>query len=481
MTSVRRWLASLEASPRLFLVFLLFPLQLMVLLPMALGPKGWAPLLASISVALWLIWFVVLFMMVTPAADKWLRAYSKPLKWVALSLGLVLCLVGILEVTGINLLQTGKLRVEGRGLETASEYIQEFGYNDGTAMIHMAAEDLIKGKNPYASANIFKAVDEFGVSLGKVTPLRQGDFADTWPYPTHEEIARVWQEAKADIQDTALEFESKLSYPAGSFLFASPFVALGLKDLRYFYLLCMLLVFVVIMWQTPKRLWPVVILVALASLDLWNDIAAGGTAGLYLLFLMLGWVLLKKNIWFSAAFMGLAATSKQLAWFFVLFYLILILRTIGWKRFFQVAAVIGAILLVTNLPFIIGGPLTWFKSVFAPLVDPMFPEGVGIVSFSIAGLVPSGMSMVYPIMEVVVLVACLVWYYYKCGKYPDAGMALAVLPFLFAWRSFSMYMSAAGILVFATVLITHGKSVLSPAAADTELTSVGKMPPLGVG
>jgi uncharacterized membrane protein len=276
----------------------------------------------------------------------------------------------------------------------------------------------------------------------------------------------VWQEAKAEAQGTALEFESKLSYPAGSFLFASPFVALGLKDLRYFYLLCVLLVFVVIMWQTPKRLWPLVILVALASLDLWNDVAGGGTAGLYLLFLVLGWILLKKNIWASAAFMGLAATSKQLAWFFVLFYLILVLRTTGWKRFFQVAAVIGAVLLVTNLPFIIGGPLIWLKSVFAPMVDPMFPEGVGIVSFSIAGLGSSGVSMVYTIMEVVVLVACLVWYDYKCGKYPDAGMALAVLPFLFAWRSFSMYMSSAGILVFATALVAHGKSVLSPAAAD---------------
>jgi hypothetical protein len=474
MTSVRRWLDSLEASPRLLLVFFLFPLQLMVLLPVALGPKDWAPLFASISVALWLIWFVVLFVMVTPASDQWLRAHSKPLKWIALSLCLVVCLVGILEVTGINLLQTGKLRAESSGLKTASKYLHEFGYNDGTAMVHRAAEDLIKGKNPYASANIFEAVAEFGVSLSKVTPLRQGDFADTWPYPTHEEIDRVWQEAKADAKNTALEFESKLSYPAGSFLFVSPFVALGLKDLRYFYLLCVLLVFVVIMWQTPKRLWPLVILVALASLDLWNDVAGGGTAGLYLLFLVLGWILLKKNIWASAAFMGLAATSKQLAWFFVLFYLILILRTIGWKRFFQVAAVIGAILLVTNLPFIIGGPLTWLRSVLAPMVDPMFPEGVGIVSFSIAGLGPSGMGMVYTIMEVVVLVACLTWYYYKCGKYPDAGMALAVLPFLFAWRSFSMYMSSAGILVFATALIAHGRSALSPATADTD--AGGEMP-----
>jgi len=456
--AIGRWLSSLEASPRLLLIFVLLTLQVVVVFPVELGSRHWAPLLRSINVAIWLAWFITLFVMVTPAADKWLRSHVKPLKWAAVSLGLILCLVGSIEIAGVALLKTGTLKADSGVLQTAENYSDTLGYNDGTAMVHMAGEQLLHGINPYKDPDFVEAVDRFGVSVNRTTPLMRGDFVKTWPKPTYKQREDAWLKAKVDAGRVALNFESKFCYPAGSFLSLTPFLALGLKDVRYFYLLCILLVFAVIMWQMPKRLWPLIILVALASLDLWNDVASGGTTGLYLLFLLLGWVLLQKNIWASAAFMGLAATSKQLAWFFVLFYLILIFRTIGWKRCFQVATVIGVIFLVTNVPFVVGGPLTWLKSVSAPLVDPMFPIGVGIVSFCIAGPISPGMHVMYTAMEIAALLACLVWYYYKCGKYPDTGLALAVLPLFFAWRSFSIYGSTAAVLVFAAVLISHGRS-----------------------
>jgi hypothetical protein len=356
--------------------------------------------------------------------------------------------------------------MEGEYIERARAYSQWVGYNDSTAIIHMAGEELLEANNPYTEVNLFEACDEFEVSVEKTTPLKDGTFAETFPYPTDDEIDRVWQEAKATPDTPPSEFEGKLNYPAGSFLFFAPFLAFGLHDLRYFYLLCALLMFAVIMWQSPKKLWPLVILVAVASLGMWNDIAFGGTGSLYLLFLLLSWILLPKNLWLSAVFMGLAATSKQLAWFFIPFYLVLLLRQAGWQRSLQVGGVIGGIFFVTNIPFILSTPQAWAESLLAPVVDPMFPGGIGVVVFSISGLIPPGTSTIYMLMEIVVLVVCLIWYYYNCGKYPETGLVLAVLPLFFAWRSYSIYFYPAAILIFAAVLIRGGRSILPLSLTD---------------
>jgi len=454
-------ICSLVGTPRLFLIFFAFGFQILAHILTAFGPKGWQPLFTSLSVILWLIFFAVVFMMAIPAIDRRLSPYLKHLRRAAIGVGLVLLIIGIVEFVGINLLNRGALEVDGKEIEMASTYSQEIGYNDGTAMIHLAGEKLLEAKNPYTEVNLFEAFDEFGLSAEHhTTPLKDGTFAETFPYPTEEEIDRVWQEAKANPDTPPSEFESKLAYPAGSFLFLTPFLAFGLHDLRYFYLLCALLMFAVIMWQSPKKLWPLVVLVALASLEMWNDIAFGGTGSLYLLFLLLGWILLPRNLWLSAVFMGLAATSKQLAWFFIPFYLVFILRQFGWQRSLQLSGVIGGIFFVTNIPFILGASQAWAESLLAPVIDPMFPRGVGIVAFSVVGIIPPGTSITYVLMELAVFVVCLVWYYYNCRRYSDAALVLAVLPLFFAWRSFSIYFYPAAILVFAAVLLSCRRPIL---------------------
>jgi hypothetical protein len=456
---------SVVDTPRLFLIFFAFSFQILAHILMAFGPEGWQPLFTSLSVILWLIFLAVVFMMAIPAMDRWLSPYLKHLRQVAIGVGLVLIIMGIVEAVGINLLNEGGLQMEGEYIEKARAYSELVGYNDSTAMIHMAGEELLEAKNPYTEVNLLEACDDFEVPVEKLTPLKDGTFAETFPYPTDEAIERVWQEAKANSDIPPAEFEGKLNYPAGSFLFFAPFLAFGLHDLRYFYILCALLMFAVIMWQSPKKLWPLVVLVALASLGMWNDIVFGGTGSLYLLFLLLSWILLPKNLWLSAVFMGLAATSKQLAWFFIPFYLILLLRQVGWQRSLQLGGVIGGIFFVTNIPFILGASQAWAESLLAPVVDPMFPGGIGVVVFSITGLIPSGTSVIYMGMEIVILVVCLIWYYYNCRKYPETGLVLAVLPLFFAWRSYPIYFYPAAILVFAAVLISRGRSILPRSLA----------------
>lgn len=464
------WLAAAEGricslvdTPRLFLVFFAFGFQILAHILAVFSPEGWQPIFTSLSVILWLIFFAVVFMMAIPAMDRWLRPYLRHLRRVAIAVGLVLLIMGIVQFVGINLLNEGGLQIEGEYIEKARAYSQWVGYNDSTAMIHMASEELLEADNPYTEVNLLEACDDFEVPVEKLTPLQDGTFAETFPYPTDEEIERVWQEAKANPDIPPEEFEGKLNYPAGSFLFFAPFLALGLHDLRYFYLLCALLMFAVIMWQSPRKLWSMVVLAALASLGMWNDIIFGGTGSLYLLFLLVSWILLPKNLWLSAVFMGLAATSKQLAWFFIPFYFVLLLRQVGWQKSLQLGGVIGGIFFVTNVPFILSAPEAWAESLLAPMIDPMFPGGIGVVVFSITGLIPAGTSVIYMGMEVVILVVCLIWYYHNCRKYPETGLVLAVLPLFFAWRSYPIYFYPAAILVFAAVLVSRGRSILPQA------------------
>jgi uncharacterized membrane protein len=351
------------------------------------------------------------------------------------------------EGIGVHLVNTGVVKDNAM----ATTLTEGFTYNDATALNQQASQALLEGENPYAKSNIISAAEEFEVPTSYLTPLKQGAFAEVFPYPSEKQMDEVLSKAETSTGAQPLEFESKVNYPAGSFLFQAPFVALGLEDTRWFYLMCAIAIVAVIFWKAPRRLRPVVIIAFLTNLVFWNLIGTGQTDTLYILFLLLGWIF-RRQLWLSALFMGLAATTKQIAWFFILFYLILILREIGWKRALQALGVIAITFTVTNLPFIFSAPQAWMEGVLAPVLDPMFPKGAGLVAFSIAGFLPPN-SLLFTSMEVAVLILALVWYYYNCRKYPQAGLLLAVLPLFFAWRSFSCYFYFAALLVFGAVII----------------------------
>ena len=164
-------IGSLVGTPRLFLIFSAFVFQILAHILTAFGPKGWQPLFTSFSVILWLIFFAVVFMMAIPAMDKWLSPYLKHLRRVAIGVGLVLIIMGIVEFAGISLLNRGGLETEWEIMEVASTYSQEVGYNDATALVHVAGEKLLEAKNPYTEVNLFENIDRFGLSAECATPL----------------------------------------------------------------------------------------------------------------------------------------------------------------------------------------------------------------------------------------------------------------------------------------------------------------------
>jgi hypothetical protein len=402
--------------------------------------------IVSLSLGLWLVWFGFLFLMTFPVVDHLLHSRRRILHLATVVVVVLLALLGIVEIVGLRLLDTGAVGSP----KIAGEVVDALSYNDGTALTHQASEVLLQGENPYTNSSIVNALEDLELPV-TVTPLKQGEFAEVFPYPTEDQVAEIFNEAKASGNPQPVEFESKVSYPAGSFLFHTPFLALGFHDLRLFYLLCALAAAAVIFWKAPRRFRPLVVFAFLVNLILWNSIASGTTDTLYVLFVLLGWIL-RRRLWLSALFMGLAASTKQVAWLYILFYLILILRETGWKPMLKSMGAMAVIFLGINLPFIFGAPHQWLDGVLAPVLDPMFPRGVGIVGFSVAGILPPN-ALLFTMMELAVLIVAAAWYYRSGYRYPQVGLLLAALPFFFAWRSYSCYFQFASLLIFGAVVV----------------------------
>jgi uncharacterized membrane protein len=117
-----------------------------------------------------------------------------------------------------------------------------------------------------------------------------------------------------------------------------------------------------------------------------NERAASGETGLlFVPFMLLAWVLVKRHLWLAALCLGLALAAKQLAWFFAPFFLILVLRAQGFKKAALAAGLSGGLFLAFNLPFIIQDGGLWLSSVLAPMSSRFFPLGVGLASLVAGG------------------------------------------------------------------------------------------------
>jgi hypothetical protein len=421
------------------------------------------------GIMLWLLWFAFLFIIAIPKTDEWLQKRAEQLKKTAQKIVVIVLVIGTVEFLGLSIigLDTLGLKEKSNSLsEVLTSLDESFNYNDATALCHQAAENFLAGKNPYRESNIVTAMSEHDIPINKLTPLKLGAFADSFPYPTAEQMEWLQQQILENPDEVPAELESFLCYPAGSFLIPSVFLLMGISDLRVIYIILMLPVLFYVIWISPARYRLLLSVIMIISLELWNSLASGETGFLIFPFLLLGWVLFKKHSITSAICIGLAATIKQVAWFFIPFYLILIYKTKGMKKALQSLAIVIMIFTVTNLPFIISDAGLWYNSVLSPMVHNMFPLGVGIVTLVTSGLIDIQSSMVFTILEFLVFIAGIFWYYRNVNKYPQAGPLLAVLPLFFAWRSIWPYFFYFDIMIIAAIIINEYRL---QASSDSDL------------
>ena len=378
------------------------------------------------------------------------------LKRGALTIFITLFVLGILEGIAVTtalpkVIQNQHVSNDLR--QALNGLTESYQYNDATALTQQAAENLLAGKNPYTNANVVTALMKYNGEYDRVTPLRLGAFSDVFPYPTNEQLKAVWAKATQNPAQPPVEYESRVCYPAVSFLLPAPFIYLGIIDIRIVYLILVILALAYAIWVIPKQRRLLFAGAALISLELWNSIAGGETGSLTFALLLVSWMALNKNLWLSAIFMGLAVADKQIAWFFLPFYLILLFRTRGIKNMVFMLLIIAGIFAATNLPFAVSDPKNWFVSILSPMTDPMFPIGGGLAALLTTGLLHIKSSVPFDILEGVAFIVTIIWYFRYCKRNPQAGLILAIMPLFFAWRSLWSYFFYSGTIALAYMLV----------------------------
>ena len=318
--------------------------------------------------------------------------------------------------------------------------------NDGTSLDTNAAILLLQGKNPYTDSTLPVLVRRFSIDPSWTTPLRLGQFADRLEYPSTIDMKSIL--ATSLKAGNMPEFEARVSYPALSFLTLVPFTLLGNTNVLPFYLLCYLLL-VGIAWKVARvEIRPWVLLLGLANVPMWASTMGGNLDIFYILLVVLAWWL-RDHRWSSPFFYGLAIASKQIAWYFAPFYAIMIWRHYGFREAVRRLLIAGIIGLLINLPFILWNWQAWLQGVMAPIADPMFPDGIGLVNLSTNHLLPFYLpEKVYSILEYLGMIGAMIWYWKICRKRPEAAMWLAVMPLFLAWRSLPSYFYCIAFPVF---------------------------------
>jgi uncharacterized membrane protein len=365
----------------------------------------------------------LLCLAVRPRLPGWLTGkLGRVVGWVALVSCLVFALVGLRQV----------------GLLVVESFQPPVYYNDGALLDHNAAYLLLHGQNPYANSDIVAAIRDFHQPAYFTTPLQQGALAGQQDYPTPEQLVALMAREPVGHPNQVLEFESHVSYPALSFLALVPLVWAGLPTVLPFYLLCLiaLAVFGLRAVRRDVRWW--VAILFLADLPVLNSVLAGDLDMFFILLVFLAW-LFWERWWVSAVMFGLAIATKQNAWFFLPFYLLFIVQRRGFRDALVRAGVTALVFLAINVPFILWDGGAWVAGVMAPLRDPMYPQGAGLIALSVGNLLPFLPHTAYTVLEVAGIGGALLWFWRWGRERPEAALVLAVLPLFLAWRSLPTY------------------------------------------
>jgi len=418
------------------------------------------PQLVLGATMVWAVWLGTMFAVALPITDRLLQ---NAIRWLRPASRIIIAAIAIfamVEIIGLAVIFISSTRIEGTSGEVtplAESVMHSFEPADSDALTQQAAQNLLKGDNPYSAANVVTALKQASSAFDKITPLRRGTLAGVFPHPTTNQLRTLWGNALSQPDSPPVEIESNLNYPAGSFLLPAPFVALGIKDIRIAFIILALPALAYAAWRIKPGWRLYFVLGAVLSIEIWNAAAAGDTGMLYFPFLLIAWLLMRRRLWLSALCMGVAIATKQIVWFFLPFYLILILRTMGLRKAWLSLVAAAGVFTVFNLPFVISDPGLWVSSITAPMTDGMFPTGVGLIALVSSGMMHITSALPFAVVEVCVAVMAVVWYYRNCIRYPHAGLVLALLPLFCAWRSLWNYFYYADIILLAAILSEENK------------------------
>jgi hypothetical protein len=356
-------------------------------------------------------------------------------------------------------------------------------HNDAIVLDECAAQTLLRGEDPYARLPFFDCYDARAIGPDRTTPLRAGAFADVAVYPDDAQLDAAWaaDERSCRVAGSPRPCEPadlvwRPSYPPLSFVLLAPWVALG-WDTNVLYILCLLAAIALILLRASPSLRPFLLTGVLAALSV-TAFTVGGSADLLYPLPLVAALLWRERRW-SAIALGIAASTKQLAWPFALVYLIQVWTLRGRREAVVRAGITAAIFAVVDAPFVLWDPQAWIAGILTPVAQPMFSRGAGLVILGAGGVLPLFPPLVYSAMEAAAGLVVLVSVWRTRRTSPEIGLVLAMVPLYFAWRSLFSYFfllplfamvgvarMRAGHLSHATVRDTGGLTLLAMPAPE---------------
>ena len=306
---------------------------------------------------------------------------------------------------------------------------------DAVVAPHRAAELLLAGKDVYATFDLPEAIARFGLDPELATHLQNGEVMHTY------------------------------NYPAMSFLVVTPFVALGINDIRWVYA-GEVMIMAILAISHLRVAWRSFALATVIG----NGIIArqwvlAGIDPSWALFVLIAWILRARR-WWPAVFMGLAIADRQPAWFVAPFFFLAIAREAGWREALRRAGVAVVVALAVNVPFWLGNPARAIGGVLAPLLGPLVSDGVGLMRYGEAGVLPLLPREAYTALSLLALVGLLVLLWRRPRSLAGAPLVWPFLPLYFAWRSLQNYFAAAPLFALVADDELADDSANRPGAAE---------------
>jgi uncharacterized membrane protein len=283
--------------------------------------------------------------------------------------------------------------------------------SDAVAAAHRATELFLAGQNPYATFDLPEALARFQMDPELATHLLDGSVIHTY------------------------------NYPALSFLQLAPFVALGLTDIRWVYLIEAMLIAVI----AARQLKPVWRAMALTTV-IGNEIITrqwilAGLDPSWALCILGAWALRHRRVW-SSILLGLAIADRQPAWFVAPFFVLAIGQRFGRREGVRAAAIALGVALLVNLPFVIGAADRAIASIVAPIFAPLVSDGVGLMRYGASAFGPALPRAAYTALSLGALAILLVVLWKRPWRLAGAALVWPFLPLYLAWRSLQSYFAA---------------------------------------
>jgi uncharacterized membrane protein len=323
-----------------------------------------------------------------------------------------------------------------------------FYQTDSAAFDQVSARLLLNGHNPY-TASLSSAAHLLSV------PARLWTYTTDGGYVAHA------------------------SYPAGSFLFQVPVMALGFGHMvvdwtdLFAWMVCAALFFVLL----PRSIRWLAGLLAMTPMFL-GMFSSGGTDAMFLPFLVLAawrWDRYAQPDagvarWIGPVALGLACAIKQTPWFCVPMLatgIFMEARGNGRPAMRPTARYLSTVVGVfgvVNLPFIVWQPAAWLHGTLLPFVGGLVADGQGLVTLATHGL--SGgvnltmLSAAALLAYLTVMAAWVIWYPALKRIWP----LLIPVVFFFAPRSLSSYLVDLFPVAVIALLSVHG----APAITEME-------------